>query len=162
MGTVLVVGFDVGDGHKEGAAILALPAIFYRGVKEFQGKVRDAVGTVAREVPPVHVLVKDIAAVAVGGELQHVGGTPEALVAAPQVQGNGLNLVILVGLFFQLTLGGQMPLADVGCLVACLLKPVGKGLYILGQGDAVAEATSVGGILARLEDGTAGAADRLG
>ena len=73
---VLVVGLDLGDGHEEGL----LPRI---AVQKFQGHVVDAVRPVALEIHPLAVLVKDKAVVAVGGELQHVGGAPEAGVAPP-------------------------------------------------------------------------------
>ena len=108
------------------------------------------------------MLVKDKAVVAVGGELQHIGGAPEAGVAPPQLPGDGGDGVVDGGGLFQLPVAGQVPLADVGGLIARLLDVAAQGLHPGGQHDVVPEAARLGGPLARLEQGPAGAAHRLG
>ena len=155
LSVVLVVGLDLGDGHEEGFFAVIL-------VEELQGQVVDAVGPVALEVDAPVVFVKDEAVVAVRGELQHIGGAPEAGVAPPQLAGDGGDGVVDGGGLLQLPVAGQVPLADVGGLIARLLNIVAQGLYPGGQHDVVAEAAGLGGPLARLEQGPAGAAHRLG
>ena len=78
---VLVVRFNMGDGHEEGL----LPPVL---LQKFQREVRDAVYTVSREINAVVVLVKHKAVVAVAGEFQNVTGAPKAGIAAPVLPGN--------------------------------------------------------------------------
>ena len=152
---VLVVGLDLGDGHEKGL-FAVVP------VEKLQRQVGDAVGPVAFEVDAVVVFVKHVPVVAVGGKLQHIGGPPEAGVASPQLPGHSGNGVVDGGGLLQLAVAGQVPLADIGGLIARLLDVVGQGLYSGGEHDVVAEAARLGGILAGLEQGPAGTAHRLG
>ena len=127
-----------------------------------QSQVVDAVGPVALELYLVVVLVEDEAVIAVGGELQHVGGAPVAGIAAPQLPGDGGDSVVYHRGLFQLPVAGQVPLADIGGLIARLLYVLAQGLHVGGQHDIVAEAPRLRGIAAGLEQGPAGAAHRLG
>ncbi len=129
-------------------------------LQKLKGEIRDAVRAVAPEVHPVHVLVKHVAPLPVGGELQHVRGPPEAAVAAPVGGGDGRHRVVhyLAGP----VVAGQVPFADVGGLIARPLQGAGQGRGIQGQRDAVAVAARGGGILPGLEDRPAGPAHRLG
>ena len=95
---VLMVGFNMGDGHEER---LLSPVLF----QKFQGKVRDAVHTVAGEINAVVILVKHEAVIAVAGKFQNVTGTPEAGIAAPQLPGDGGDGMVDGGLLFQLPIG---------------------------------------------------------
>ena len=152
---VLMVRLDLRHGHEEGlfAGIL---------VKIVQRKLVNAVGTVALEIDAVVVLIKHIAIVAVGGELQHIRSTPVTGIATAQLQRNSGDGVVNGGLFLQLTVRSQMPLADVGRLVAGILFHVlAQRLDVGGQHQIIAEATGLGGIFAGLEQSTAGAAHRL-
>ena len=152
---ILVMGLDLGNGHKEGL----FPVV---GVEELQGQIGDAVGAVALEINAVVVFVKYEPVIAVGGELQHVGGPPKARVAAPQLPGNGGDGVVDGGRLLQFAVAGQVPLADIGGLIARIFDVVGQRLDIAGQHDVVAEAARLSGIFAGLEQGAAGAAHRLG
>ena len=152
---VLVVGLDLRDGHKEGL----FPVI---GIKEAQGQIVDAVRPVALEVHPVVVLVEHEAVVPVGGELQHVRRPPVSGIPSPQLLGDGCDGVVDGGRLFQLTITGQVPFSDIGGLVARLLDVAAQGLDVGREHDVVAETARLGGPLARLEQGAAGTAHRLG
>ena len=98
-----------------------------------------------------------------GGELQHVSGTPEAGVTTAQLLRDGGDGVVDGGLLLQLTVGSQVPLADVGSFVTgILLHVLTQGLNALGQHHIVAEAAGLGGVLTGLEQSAAGTADGLG
>ena len=152
---VLVVGLDLGNGHEEGLCLVA-------HIQEFQGHVVDAVRPVALEIDAPVVFVKDIAVVAVGGELQHVRDPPVAGVAAPQLPGHGGHGVVHGVVAVHVAVAGQMPLAHIRRLVAGLLQIVRQRFDVGGQHDVVAEAAGVGGVTAGLEQRAAGAAHRLG
>ena len=151
---VLVVRFNMGDGHEEGL----LPPVL---LQKFQREVRDAVYTVSREINAVVVLVKHKAVVAVAGEFQNVTGAPKAGIAAPQLPGDGGDGMVDGGLLFQLAVGRQVPLADVGCFVTGLLHIRPQRLYIGREHDIIAEAADIRRPFAGLEHGAAGAADGL-
>ena len=153
---VLMVRLDLRHGHEEWlfAGIL---------VKIVQRKLVNAVGTVALEIDAVVVLIKHIAIVAVGGELQHIRSTPVTGIATAQLQRNSGDGVVNGGLFLQLTVRSQMPLADIGRLVAGILFHVlAERLDVGGQHQIIAEATGLGGVFSGLEQGAARAAHRLG
>ena len=98
-----------------------------------------------------------------GGELQHIRSTPVTGIATAQLQRNSGDGMVNGGLFLQLTVRSQMPLADVGRLVAGILFHVlAQRLDLGGQHQVVAEAAGLGGVFAGLEQGAAGSAHRLG
>ena len=78
---ILVMGFDLGNGHKEGLLTGIL-------IQIFQCEIIDAVSAVALEVDAVVVLIEHIAVITVGSKLQNVSCSPEAGIAAPQFLGN--------------------------------------------------------------------------
>ena len=151
---VLMMRLDVGNRHEERLLAVVL-------IEEIKRQIGDAVRTIALEVHAVVVLVEHIAVVAVGGELQHVAGAPEAGVAAAQLLRDRGDGVVDRRLLLQLAVAGQMPLADVGGFVAGFLDVAAQGLHIRREHHVVAEAAGLGGILARLEQRAAGAAHRL-
>jgi len=65
------------------------------------------------------------------------------------------------GLLFQLAVGRQVPLADVGCFVTGLLHIRPQRLYIGREHDIIPETADICRPLTRLEHGAAGAADGL-
>ena len=153
---VLMVRLDLGHSHEEGLFAGVL-------VEVVQRELVDAVSTVALKVDAVVVLVEHITVVAVGGEFQHIGCTPVAGIAAAQLQRNGCNGMVNSRLLFQLAVRGQMPLANIGRLIAGIFFHIlAQSLDIRGQHQIIAEAACLSGVFSGLEQGAAGAAHRLG
>ena len=108
------------------------------------------------EIDAVVVLIKHIAIVAVGGELQHIRSTPVTGIATAQLQRNSVMVWSTVG-FFPARRPRQMPLSDVGRLITGILFHVlAQRLDLGGQHQVVAEAAGLGGVFTGLEQGAAG------
>ena len=95
------------------------------------------------------------------GELQHVCGAPVAGIAAAILKRDSGHRVIDVLLSIERAVAGQMPLADIGRLIARLFNIIGQRFDAARQHDVVAIAARIGGVAARLENRAAGAAHRL-
>ena len=87
-----------------------------------------------------------------GGELQHIRSTPVTGIATAQLQRNSGDGMVNGGLFLQLTVRSQMPLADVGRLVAGILFHVlAQRLDVGRQHQVIAETACLSGVFSGLE-----------
>ena len=147
---VLVVRIQLGDEQEERPVRSPLGVL----VQIINGKGVDAIHPVANKIVAVHVAVKHIAVVSVGGYLQRIGNHP-VFVSAPALYRNRLRAV------GTLLIACQVPLADVGRLVSGGVHPAGQRIHADGQNTMVLVAIHLGCIHAGLQAGPRGAAYRL-
>ncbi len=141
---VLVVRLDVGDEDEEW---ILLPSA---SVDVANRRICDRVHAVPRQLHLLVVAVVHHRVVGVGGELQHVGRQPVAIAEASVGRYGPHGLAIV-----------EVPLADVGRVVAGLAEVVRQGAAVVGKGNGVAVTARGGGVEPCLQAGACRAADRL-
>ena len=147
---ILVMRFDMGNHQEKWFLIFILLNIAHR-------VIRQTVGPVSGKLQLISVLVKDISAVSVGGEFQHIGRHPVVVVTAAPL-GRHRNRLIMVLIF----IGCQMPFPHVSYPVSGFPQIFSQRLLAGRQGNRIAVAAGLCRIQSRLEHGSGRSADWLG
>ena len=150
-----MVGIKLGDKEEKGLVCPLLLLLLHVAVDKVDGIVVDGVHPEAGEIVALHIPVKQIAVVTVGGPLQGISNHP-VLIAAPAFRRNRLGAVGTA------LAGGQVPFAHIGGFVTGGVEPAGQGvLHAFRQDVMVGVAVYLCGVHPALQAGAGGAADRL-
>ena len=150
------MGFYVGNGHKKRLFSLIL-------FQKIQCKICDTVCPVSVKLTLLHIFIKDIPAIPVGGKFQEVCCPPVSTIAAPSLGRNRLCLIVHNWrCAVILPLACQMPFAHIGSLISRLIQIICQCFHMQGKRLRIAKTVDCCGILSCLKKRPAWPAHRLG